>query len=213
MKHTYYLLFIFITSLCFGQESVDFLKYELKGTGYISVPSLFEKQDGAYKSLAERGQQLYGNEVTEDRVVFQLKGKNQSFSDKKPSYEKIIFETHIAELGYYEKINSTRLPSASELIEIGDSYKSEIDNATSLVKIKLLAWDGATNVKIGKLNAVKISYIRQLNYNEPSQIEIYKIQNNDRLHTITFAYRQSSRTKWKPIFNKILDSFTITAIR
>lgn len=209
------IILLFITTICFSQNKIDFNFYNLKGTGSISIPTSLEKQNGIYKSLSEKVQKDYGEEVTEDRVVFQKQGKNNDIKDKSPSYEKIIFETHIRLNGDFKKFNS--IATAKELKEINDdsynTFQSEMEIYKTKIKIKLLSWTKATNVKINNNNVIKLSYVRQINDNEPSVVDVYFFVNNDRYHKITTSYRVEKSQEWKPIFEKVMNSFKITNIR
>ena len=170
------LIIIFFTSnLCFSQNNIDFTTFNLKGTGTISIPISLEKQDGEYKKLSEKAQKDIGEEITEDRVVFQKKGRNETLKDKSPSYEKLIFETHIRNEGDFKKFNS--IASKIELKQINDdsknTFKSEMELYKTKINIKLLSWTNASNVKINNKNVVKLSYTRQINENEPSIDDVY----------------------------------------
>jgi hypothetical protein len=209
------LILVFITSICFSQNKIDFNTYNLKGTGLISIPTSLEKQDGEYKKLSEKAQKDIGEKVTEDRVVFQKQGRNDAYKDKSPSYEKIIFETHIGIKGDFKKINS--IATTKELKDINDdsynTFQSEMEIYKTKINIKLLSWTKASNVKINNKNAIKLSYVRQINDNEPSVVDVYFFVNNDRYHKITITYRLEKSLEWKPIFEKVINSFTITNIR
>ncbi len=210
-----YLILLLISSFCYSQNETEFYNYDLKGTGYISIPTSLEKQDGQYKKLGEKAQRDIGEEVTEDRVVFQKQGRNDAYKDKSPSYEKIIFETHIGVKGDFKKINS--IATTKELKDINDdsynTFQSEMEIYKTKINIKLLSWTKASNVIINNKNVIKLSYIRQINDNEPSVVDVYFFVNNDRYHKITISYRVEKSQEWKPIFEKVINSFKITNIR
>lgn len=210
-----YLILLLISSFCYSQNETEFYNYNLKGTGYISIPTSLEKQDGQYKKLSEKAQRDIGEEVTEDRVVFQKQGRNDAYKDKSPSYEKIIFETHIGVKGDFKKINA--IATTKELKDINDdsynTFQSEMEIYKTKINIKLLSWTKASNVIINNKNVVKLSYIRQINDNEPSVVDVYFFVNNDRYHKITISYRVEKSQEWKPIFEKVINSFKITNIR
>lgn len=214
IKNTVFLL-IFISTNLFSQKNKDFYSYNFKGTGIISIPKSLEKQDGEYKKLSEKAQKSIGEEVTEDRVVFQKKGRNEAFKDKSPSYEKIIFETHIGSKGDFKKINS--FATTKELKDINDdsfnTFKSEMEVYKSKINIKLLSWTKAKNVKINNKNVIKLSYVRQINDNEPSVVDVYFFMNYDRYHKITTSFRVEKSQEWKPIFEKVINSFKIINIQ
>lgn len=209
------IIIFFATNLCFSQNNINYNTFNLKGTGTISIPISLEKQDGEYKKLSEKVQKDIGAEVTEDRVVFQRKGRNETLKDKSPSYEKLIFETHIGIKGDFKKINS--IATTKELKDINDdsynTFQSEMEIYKTKINIKLLSWTKALNVKINNKNVIKLSYVRQINNNEPLVVEVYFYANNDRYHKIITSYRLEKSKEWKPIFEKVVNSFVITNIR
>lgn len=211
------LVIIFLASnLSFSQNNLNFNTFNLKGTGTISIPISLEKQDGAYKKLSEKAQNEIGYEVSEDRVVFQVIGRNDNgIKERTPSYEKLIFETKIGNKGDFKKINS--IATTNELKEINDdsynTFQSEMEIYKTKINIKLLSWTKASNVKINNKNVIKLSYVRQINDNEPSVVDVYFYVNNDRYHKITTTYRLEKSKDWKPIFEKVINSFVITNIR
>ena len=214
MKYIFIIL-TFITTLCFSQNKIKYKTFTLKGTGEILIPSSLEKQDDVYKKLSEKAQKEIGEEVTDDRVVFHRKGRNANSENKSPSYEKIIFETHIGNIGDFKKYNSKA--TKEELKQINDdsknTFKSEMEIYKTKINIKLLSWTNASNVIISNKNVIKLSYTRQINENEPSIADVYFFVNNDRYHKITICYRVSQSSEWKPVFEKVINSFIITNIK
>lgn len=69
------------------------------------------------------------------------------------------------------------------------------------------------NIKINNKNVIKLSYVRQINDNEPSVVYVYFFVNNDRYHKTTICYRKEKSQEWKPLFEKVINSFTITNLR
>lgn len=210
-----YLIIIFITTICCSQNKIEFKTYILEGTGLISIPLSLEKQDGYYKKLSEKLQTDMGEVVTEDRVVFQRSGRNENYNKRTPSYEKIIFETHKGNKGDFKKYNS--IATAEELKIINDdsynTFQSEMEIYKTKIKIKLLSWTKAKNIKIDNKNAIKLSYVRQISENEPSVVDVYFFVNNDRYHKIIITYRVEKSNEWKPIFEQVIKSFKITNIQ
>jgi hypothetical protein len=160
--------------------NVTYIKYTLVGIGHISIPSTLELQAGDYKNQAESFQKAVGNEISGDRVVFQLKGRNDGKYPNTPSYEKIIFTT-VRGLYYadYKKILTSKDATVRQklLKELGDAAYQESIN--SPVPPKMISYDGASMVVVNGQSAIKISYLRQLLDNEPCYTEIYTFYNND----------------------------------
>lgn len=211
-----FIILSFISTVCFSQSKLEFKTYTLKGTGEISIPTSLEKQAGEYKKLSEKVQKEIAGVISEDRVVFQANGRNDNgIKERTPSYEKLIFETQIGNIGDFKKFNS--IATFKELKDINDgsynTFQSEMEVYKTKINIKLLSWTKALNVKINNKNVIKLSYVRQINDNEPSVVDIYFYVNNDRYHKITTTYRLDKSKEWKPIFEKVINSFKITNIR
>jgi hypothetical protein len=206
------MLFLTLSLCCFAQNNnVTYAKYTLIGTGYISIPSTMELQSGNYKKTSESFQRMMGSEIAGDRVVFQLKGFNDGLYPSAPSYEKVIFTT-IRGMAYaeYEKILTTKDAVARQklLKELDRAVQREYKN--SPIPVKMLFYNEASIVVVNGQPAVKVSYLRQVSDNEPCYTDIYTFQNTDRGHRLTISYRKSKASIWKPILEKVLNSFTIT---
>lgn len=205
--------FILFNLVCFSQ-SIDstFENYKILNVGYISIPNNMEIQSGNYKKLNDSVQKQiskkFGYEVSDDRVVFQQKGLNTLSQSAFNSYARVILETEIGKPGDYEKLTTKVTSTEAELAEINNAVKLEISKT-----IKLITWNGVSIVTINGRSALKISYVRQIGDNPSVWVDIYRFQNNDRMHSLTLSYRQTDVLVWKPLFAKILKSYTITSIR
>lgn len=200
-------LFIIINSFAFSQV-ITFANYKLKDMGYVSIPSNLEVQSGLYKKLAESMQLSIGTityEVLENRIVFQQKGVN--IGEGKDTYARVIIRTEFGQTGDFPLLNSKAKLSAFELSE----YSKEFKNQSFLnFGNKLVTWYGIENITLnGKYNGFKISYVRQLGDKPPVYVELYQINNNDRVHSITLSYRLEDSSTWKPLFKKIAESILI----
>ena len=213
------LLSLFVNSVCYSQtsskETIE--NYRLLNVGYISIPTIMEIQSGNYKKNAERVQKeagkVFGYEVSDNRVVFQQKGLNNMEQSGFATYARVILETDIGNFGDYEKITTKFTATASELVEFSNEIKSQLLQSFSGTQLKLITWYGVSTVTINARTAVKISYLRQAADNPYVVVNIYRFQNNDRMHSLTLSYRQSDEVTWKPLFTNILSSFTITNVR
>lgn len=210
------ILTILLSNFCFAQTT-DFENYKLSNIGYISIPTKMEIQSGDYKKLAEVVQKemgkRFGYEISSNRIVFQQKGLNNSEKSGFASYARVILETDIGNYGDYEKLTNNYTATQAELNELSSEMKKEMQSSFSGTGLKLISWYGISITKVNGRTALKISYLRQLNDNPYVVVNMYKFQNNDRLHTLTLSYRQSDETTWKPLFSQILNSFTITNVR
>lgn len=217
MKHTLTLLaFILISTISFSQ-STDFENYRIIEVGSISIPNNMEIQSGNYKKLSETYQKeiskKFGYEVSDNRIVFQQKGLNDLEKQGLASYVRVILETEIGNFGDFDKLTNKLTATPQEISNISKEFKSQIQQSFAGTGLKLITWNGISIVTINGRTALKISYLRQLNDKPYVVVNMYRFQNNDRLHSLTLSYRQSDEATWKPLLTKIANSFTITNVR
>lgn len=206
MRISFVLLFLFCVAVGFSQQS--FSVYKVVNFGFISIPSNMEVQSGLYKKLAENFHLLWGTidyEILENRVVFQQKGVNEG--NGSDTYARIILETHLGKPGDYRPLNSTDEYTRAELNEIEDAFS---DESFSNSGIKIVTWNGVENYKVnGKYSSIRVSYVRQISDNPYVCVEILSIENNDRMHVLTFSYRIKDSIPWFSLFDKVKSSITI----
>ncbi len=207
---------MFFTTLTFSQ-STDFDNYRILEVGSISIPNNMEIQSGNYKKISEIYQKeiskKFGYEVSDNRVVFQQKGVNDLDKQALATYVRVILETDIGNFGDYEKLSTKLIATPQEISDISKEFKTQIQQSFAGTGMKLITWYGVSIVTINGRTALKISYLRQLNDKPFVLVNMYRFQNNDRLHTLTLSYRQSDEATWKPLLTKIANSFIITNIR
>ncbi len=217
MKQTITLLaFILLSKICFSQ-STDFENYRIIEVGSISIPNNMEIQSGNYKKLSETYQKeiskKFGYEVSDNRIVFQQKGLNDLEKQGFASYVRVILETEIGNFGDFDKLTNKLTATPQEISDISKEFKNQMQQSFVGTGLKLITWYGVSIVTINGRTALKISYLRQLNDKPYVVVNMYRFQNNDRLHSLTLSYRQSDEATWKPLLTKIANSFTITNVR
>jgi hypothetical protein len=215
---------LFIITLFFLQlnfvsysQSIIMENYKIANVGNISIPSNMEIQSGNYK----KGLELYqieqdkknGNEILDNRVVFQQKGLNYLEKQSFASYSRVILETYISSYGDFEKLNVQFSANASELKELNNQFRVQVQDSFAGTGLRIIRWNGVTVTTVNGKSCIKTSYVRQLENRPFVIVNVYRFQNNDRMHTLTLSYSQDDETTWKPLFSKILDSFRITNIR
>lgn len=207
---------MFFTTLTFSQ-STDFDNYRILEVGSISIPNNMEIQSGNYKKISEIYQKeiskKFGYEVSDNRVVFQQKGVNDLDKQALATYVRVILETDIGNFGDYEKLSTKLIATPQEISDISKEYKTQMQQSFAGTGMKLITWYGVSIVTINGRTALKISYLRQLNDKPFVVVNMYRFQNNDRLHTLTLSYRQSDEATWKSLLTKIANSFIITNMR
>jgi len=216
MKTLSLLVTILLSNICFAQ-TVDFVKYKLSDIGYISIPQKMEIQSGNYKKLAQEFQKdfkkKFGFEISGNRIVFQQKGLNNIEKSGFSSYARVILETDIGKNGDYEKLNINYSATQAEINELNQEIKNQLQQSFAGTGLTIISWYGISIVKINGRTVLKVSYLRKLNSNPNVLVNMYSFQNYDRLHRLILSYRQSDESIWKPLYSKILNSFTITNIR
>lgn len=217
MKQIIILLLCITVSLISFSQSTDFENYRILELGSISIPNNMEIQSGNYKKLAETYQKemskKFGYEVSDNRIVFQQKGLNELEKKGLASYVRVILETQIESYGSFEKLTKKLTATQQEISEMSTEFKNQFEQGFAGTGLKLITWYGVSIVTINGRNALKISYLRQLSDKPYVVVNIYRFQNNDRLHSLTLSYRQSDEATWKPLLTKVANSFSITNVR
>ncbi len=201
---------------CLGQ--IDLFKdYKLLNLGYISIPAMMEIQAGNYKKVSDALQSTiakkFDYEVADNRVVFQQKGLNNLEQRGLSTYARVIVETELGNFGDYEKISTSLTITPAELSEISAEFKNQLQQSFQGTTLKLISWYGVALTRVNGRSALKISYLRQLADKPLVIVNMYRFQNNDRMHTVTASYRQSDEATWKTLMDKAVGSFTITNVR
>jgi hypothetical protein len=207
---------ILLSTVSFSQ-STDFENYRILEVGSISIPNNMEIQSGNYKKFSEiyeKGMgKKFGYEISDNRIVFQQKGLNDLEKQGFASYVRVILETEIGNFGDFDKLTTKLTATPQEIADISKELKSQMQQSFAGTGLKLITWYGVSIVTVNGKTALKISYLRQLNDNPYVIVNMYRFQNNDRLHSLILSCRQSDETTWKPLFEKIANSFTISNIR
>jgi curved DNA-binding protein CbpA len=198
-------------------DEKDYERYFISDVGSISISTKMELQDGIYKKLAEENQkqmaQKYKYELSDQRIVFQQKGLNNHTEKSQNTYARVIIETQIGKFGDYQKLTENQTLSNEEYNLLNTQFKGELESGFQGTGLRLTKWNGIELVNVNSKPALKISYLRQLDDKPEVYVDIYRFQNNDRVHSVTLSYRLRDSTDWKPLYSKIINSFEISVIR
>ncbi len=178
--------------------------YKLNGIGYITIPHEMELQDEAYRQKARNYAKEYQLLLNENRVIFQQRGLNKSEPIGSQTYARIIIEVEYGNFGYDVTISSQEYEEINSTLK-----KNAINSLSQLQNMKLLQWNGVSNVKIDGVLAIKYSYIRQLGSNPSVYVETYIVLKGKKRYIFTFSYRVNDKEIWQPIYSKILNSLQI----
>jgi hypothetical protein len=124
-----------------------------------------------------------------------------------------MIDTQIGKPGDFQKATTKIAPTSAEIQELSVELKQQVATEFKGTALKLIDWYGCSFVVINGKQCLKISYKRQLGDNPEVHVDMYRFQNNDRMHTLTIAYRVSDSETVKPIFTKVVNSFKLTNVR
>ncbi len=211
------LIFLFLISFFNSFSQIEFENYSLSGIGSISIPNTMELQSGKYKEIHDKLEvkvaEKFKYEITGNAIVFQQKGLNELEKKSFTSYARIMLDTDIGSPGDYQKATTKIAPTSNEIKELNSDLKTQVIDGFKGTQLKLIDWYGCSFVIINGKQCLKVSCKRQLGSNPEVHVDLYRFQNNDRMHTLTISYRVSDTETVKPIFTKVFNSFKLTNIR
>jgi hypothetical protein len=190
--------------LASSAQTTNWTSVKIEGVGSIGLPSNMEIQGGTYKEAVDHSKEING--ISASKVIFQQKNLN-NYNDKSFStYARVFIRVEQANTGDFKKI--TEPLTQAEANEVNSTFKNQIESEASRANATILEWHSATVTKLNHQNAIKFGYKRQIGSNKPVLVEIYMLQNNDRLHTITFEYRLDDQN-WATTFSSMKSSLKI----
>jgi len=211
------IIYLFLISFFNSFSQIEFENYSLSGIGSISIPNTMELQSGKYKeihdNLESKIAEKYKYEITGNAIVFQQKGLNELERKSFTNYARIMLDTDIGSPGDYQKANVKIAPTSNEIKDLNSDFKMQLITGFNGTQFKLIDWYGCSLEIINGKQCLKVSYKRQLGSNPEVHVDLYRFQNNDRIHTLTISYRENDREKVKPIFAKVVNTFKLTNIR
>jgi hypothetical protein len=189
-----------------------FVEFRLNDLGTILIPETMELQSGAYKRLSNQFSKDAGYDVSGE-VIFQQKGLNQLDGSGRQTYARVMISTEVSEPGTYDKLTGRSSVTASELRQLDSFLKNQMDLEFAKQNQRLIRWDGATKAVVNGQNAVKISYVRQLESNPTVYVQMYFFQDAGRMHKLTLSYRLRDESLWKDALETVKNSFKIATVR
>ena len=207
--------FLLISSFSTAQSDT-FSVFSINNVGEISIPSSMELQSKDYKKISAVIGANLGYKIDETRVVFQQKGQNDLTKQGRNTYLRVIVEIKMGKKGDHSQLKKPIPLNEKELQNLSEKSKKDTEESFKSVpngQAKLLKWNGLSIVTINGQYALKTSFVRQLATNPPVLVESYVFPNNDRQHELILSYRVEEEATWKPIYERILNSFVIKDIR
>lgn len=173
-----------------------------------------EVQSGAYKKFSDKIQvEILELPVDPTRVIVQQKHLNQLEKKAFKSYARVMLETDYGRKGDYEKISTQLTASKFELIELNgiyrQSFEDELRNITAKGKMlmKIVSWFPMELVEINGVSMIHLKYTRTINNGPEALVNMYIVQNDDRMHRITISYRMQNTELYEYDLAKVIDTF------
>jgi hypothetical protein len=181
--------------------------------GEISLPDQMEIQGGSYKEGNDSySRNIIGNLENHQSLVFQQKGLNSLEKNSFNTYARVVIDTYFGEKGKYKLLSETNNLDQIDINNYNNNFEIQVNTIWPKAKIQLVSSTETLITKIGNFYCTKHNYIRQMENSKPVFVEVYRVQNNDRVHLISFSYRSTEIIQWRTIMNKIIESINIKKI-
>jgi len=185
----------------------------IPGICTFQIPPTVEIQKGTYKRIVDQFKKMV-LEISEspDRVVAQPKGINDFNPTALKKYCRIIVETERGTKGDYAKLDEPLLVSEAELKELDKELKNQFEQVAAMwntkgVKWTILSWQPVKITRVNGVDALVITYARSINDAPSVLVRVYRIQNNDIMHSIAISYRESEKEIWADDLGKVINTF------
>jgi len=185
----------------------------IPGICTFQIPPTVEIQKGTYKRVSDQFKKMV-LEISEspDRVVAQPKGINDLDPIAIKKYCRIIVETERGTKGDYARLDEPLLVSDAELKELDKEFKNQLEQLAAMwdakgVKMTILSWQPIKITRVNGVDALVITYTRSLNDAPSVLMQVYRIQNNDVMHSIAISYRESEKEIWADDLGKVINTF------
>lgn len=200
-----------------GDPEEGWERIEIAGVGSIDLAPEIEIQGGRYRVQNARYKERMGEylqiEFGQPKLTLQPKGINDFDQQALGRYMRVLVETMQGNAGDFSKIHEPIDLSESDLREFNVEVKNQTLLSFRKMGMRLIDWDPVQVVELNNMPAIRIAYTRQLKDQPHVRVENYRIQNHDRIHSLTLSYRISEGGTWKPLLKQTKASFRITDIR
>ncbi len=206
MKNHIYAI-LCLTSLlgttCLAQDS-SWTLVSIPDTCSFRIPPSMELQEGAYRIVSDEYHRKYfqANSAT-TRNVIQQKGLNSNDAPARLRYVRVIIETQTANRGDFPSLGSSLSEWQESDIEDIDSiakmaFQREMDQATVAgLQPKLKFWNGTRIATLNGVECFVTEYTRALGTSPDVFVQLYRIMNNDKMHSVSVSYRLSEWALWE----------------
>lgn len=180
----------------------------------FEIPKTMELQEGRYKEINDEfTEKILEIPIDKKHVVAQQRQLNKFHKESFKSYARVMVDTEYGKNGDYENINTQFSATKFELRELDGIYRKEAEksfhliNSKSQMKMKLLSWMPLKIVQINGVTMIRIRYTRSINNKPEAMVNMYIVQNSDKMHRITISYRMSDSNLWKEDLDKVIYTF------
>ncbi len=178
--------------------------------GEIVLPDEMEIQSGPFKELTDAyGKTILGNLENHQSLVFQQKGLNSADPKSFKTYARVVIDTYKGEKGTYKELSENNNLTQEDIDFYKNNFDTQLKNFWPKINQKLISSNEVTIERIGNFYCTKHSFIRQLENSPQVFVEVYRFQNNDRVHLISFSYRTQDENDWKHIMDGILKTIKL----
>ena len=194
---------------------IGWQRFQILNVGTIDIPPTMEVQGATLAELSKQYNKEFipqSDSSESGRITIQQKGLNALDPEATKLYVRIMVHTTIGNPGDFETLNSGYDVTQDKLREVSILIRTQLENQFKNQFIRILQWDVPSVELINRMQAIRLSYRRQMNDNPPVRVETYIFQNYDRMHELTMSYRESERNIWLSDFPSILTSFRITNV-
>jgi len=187
-------------------------RYGLKNIGAIDIPPSMELQSGLFQRMNEHIYESIRADLPE--VIFQQKGVNVADPSARSRYARIIIHTEVKIPGSYKNLDhSVSNITNQQLLIDNERIRQEYHNSTQGTSLRITEWFPVEYKMINGMFCLHIKYQKRLGNNPEVIVNIYRFENNDRVHELTFSHYMSKGILYLTDFKRVLESFVITNIK
>lgn len=189
------------------------------GSGFeFKIPPTMEVRDGQYQKQAavfkydvEKATKM---PLKRCEVCVQQKGLGVMDAEALKYYMRLMYTCEKGKPG--DNWNQSEVINLRETdaVALDRTFRKEVEDgflkAREIgVNQRILRWDKIQAVQIAGMSAIKLSYLRQLGTNAPVEFVQYQIGDDDRMHYLSFSYRECERDRWFSDWVRIQETFKL----
>lgn len=189
------------------------------GTGFeFKIPPTMEVREGQYQKLAaafkynvEKATKM---SLKRGEVCVQQKGLGVMDPEALKYYMRLMYRCEKGKSG--DNWNQSEVINLCETdaVALDRTFRKEVEDGFLKAREigfdqRILRWDKIQAVQVAGMSAIKLSYLRQLGTNAPVEFVQYQIGDDDRMHYLSFSYRECERDRWFSDWVKILETFKL----